>query len=398
MEPKGSERLFYAAIYVIAVITVVVGIAFYQNPDWANWPFMLILGALMLYLQTVVVRIGDRIEYSLSTAAVLPLMYFCGPTPAMAISVLGGIYDGVRHKKEWQRTMFNAAQFALCTFLGSITLQLFSRTFGTTGLGFALALSGGILAYIFANIALVCLLVSIWRGVTWFDQIRELGWPNFYSNLSNAFIGVIFTFFGISYGLWGILAFSLLLLNLSGLLKAAAEVSSERARRQELEEELVVDEMTGAYNFRYLTSWLGEPSQDATSLLFIDVDDFSDYNNTYGHCEGDKVLKKLVETVNSSIRSGDRVIRYGGDEFVVLLRDMSGDGAQRVAQRIVTNLESLQGTVWTKPITVSIGISSAPQDAKDKHQLLLFADQAMYQAKEAGKDTIRVWSALNDPA
>ena len=398
MEPKGSEKLFHATIYVTAVISIVLGIVFYRSPDWANWPFMLILGALMLYLQAVVVRMGDRIEYSLSTAAVLPLIYLCGLAPAMVISAIQGIYDGIMHKKEWQRTMFNAAQFAICTFLGSLALEHATGVFGSEGFGLVVVLSGSILVYILANIAIVCLLVSIWRGVTWLDQIRALGWPNFYSNLSNAFIGIVFTFFAISYGFWGVVGFSALLLNLSGLLKAAAEASSERVRRRELEEELVVDEMTGAYNFRYLNNWLGDSREERMALLFIDIDDFTVYNNTYGHSEGDKVLRLFVETVNNSVRAGDRVVRYGGEEFVVLLKNMSGEAAQRVAERIKGNLDSLQNTCWTKPITVSIGISAMPQDTKDKHQLLLFADQAMYKAKEAGKDTIRAWGSVNDPA
>src|SRR5690606_36620786 len=112
-------------------------------------------------------------------------------------------------------------------------------------------------------------------------------------------------------------------------------VSVEREQRKQLEEELVIDEMTGAYNFRYLNNWLGEPSGEAMSLLFMDIDDFALFNDTYGHAEGDKVLALLVETIRKSVREDDHVIRYGGDEFVVLLRGVDAEGARRLAGRIV---------------------------------------------------------------
>jgi len=219
-----------------------------------------------------------------------------------------------------------------------------------------------------------------------------------FSSWSSGFIGIIFTFFVLRYELLGLLAFSALLIILSWLLQATAEVGAERALRKELEEELIIDEMTGAYNFRHLNNWLSEPSDEAVSLLFMDIDNFAAFNDTYGHAEGDRVLRLLVETIEKSIREGDHVIRYGGDEFVVFLKGMDAEKAKLVAERIMDNLAKLKDPKWKEPITVSLGIAAKPQHSSDKRQLLLFADQAMYNAKNSGKNNVRIYQADRDSA
>ena len=105
-----------------------------------------------------------------------------------------------------------------------------------------------------------------------------------------------------------------------------------------------------------------------------------------------------MEIINQSVRDDDQVIRYGGDEFVVLLKGMDAEGAQHVAGRIMDNLALLKGSRWVEPITVSLGIAAMPEHTDDKRQLLLMADQAMYQAKELGKNNTRNWSAMVDLA
>ena len=151
--------------------------------------------------------------------------------------------------------MFNAAQFAISRLVATLVLEYLKQVLGTTGAGLVVALIVATVVYIVCNIGFVCYVVANWRGISWFTQMRLVLQMGSFSSFSSGFIGIIFTYFAISYGFWGIVLFAILLVNLSGLLKAAAEVSAERALRQELEEELVIDEMTGAYNFRFLNNW-----------------------------------------------------------------------------------------------------------------------------------------------
>lgn len=399
MQRRRSESVFNGIIYLITVLSVFLGVVFYSGFAVEIWPISVALAILLVYLQTVVVRIGERIAYSLATASVFPVIYLCGTTPAMLINALAGLADGLYHKKEWRRTLFNMAQLAISSLVGSLVHGFFNARIGESGVGMVVAMLAGTVAYICTNILFVSLMVAIWRGVSWWSQLILLGGRSLYNSFSSGFVGLIFTFFVMSYGLWGVVGFGALLIMLSELLKAAVEVSSERALRKELEEELVIDELTGVLNFRFLNKWLSAPSDEAVSVLFLDIDDFAIFNNTYGHAAGDKVLTIFVETINQSVRAEDKVIRYGGDEFVVLLQDMNSEGALRVAERIRENLKRLSHVDGKQPITVSIGIASIPENTTDKHQLLLFADQAMYAAKDSGKDTVRLWScAISDVA
>lgn len=352
---QDIERRSNRHMDVVAVLAVICGVLFYSGVREGSWLHILVLTALRLYLQGVSVRISERTDLSLGTSAVLPMIYLTGITPAMAISVILGIYDGIVNKKQWRRTMFNAAQFALSALFAALSLEYLTSVLGSTGLGLVVSVTIATAVYVFCNIGLVCHIVAMWRGVSWWNQITMVLKMSSFSSLSSGFIGIIFTFFVISYDFWGLIAFSALLVNLSGLLKAAAEVSAERAKREELEEELVIDDMTGANNFRYLNNWLSDPSEETMALLFMDIDNFAEFNNSHGHAEGDRVLRQVVETIHQSIRADDQVIRYGGDEFVVFLKEMDAKGAERVAQRIMDNLATLKDPKWSRPITVSLG-------------------------------------------
>ncbi|NMB20536.1 MAG: GGDEF domain-containing protein [Firmicutes bacterium] len=389
-----DSRRVHLNMYVIIAITVVLGAIFADGFDQVNWLVMLFFVALALFLQESAVSVTERSDISLGITIILPMIYLCGTTPAMLISAFKGVFDGVRHQKSWQRTMFNAAQFALSTQLAALTSRYLSGVFGPSTMGLVAALVGATVVYIVINKSLVARIGSVRRGTTWVSEISARMGTGFYSHLISGFTGILFTLYIRSYGYPGLVTFSALVVVLSLLLRAAAKVSYERDQRELLEEELILDNMTDAHNFRYLNNWLCEPTDEAVSLLFLDIDDFAVFNNTYGHAEGDKVLKTLVETIKNNIRPEDSVIRYGGDEFVVLLRGIDSSEAERVAKRIREGLASIKYATWTAPITVSLGIAAKPEHAIDKRQLLLFADQAMYKAKSTGKDNVQVWSPV----
>jgi diguanylate cyclase (GGDEF)-like protein len=378
-------------MYAIGFITIVLGVIFFDGFDQVNWLVVLFFAALALFLQDSKVNVDESSAISLAVTIILPMIYLCGATAAMLVSAIEGLGDGLRHQKSWQRTMFNSSQFALSTVLAAITFDYLGSWLGPTPLGVGTALMVATVVYIVCNQSLVSFIRSVRKGTAWTVEMATRMGTNIYSNITSGFIGIIFTFFVMSYGYWGLILFSALVVVLSHLLKAASEVSVERGQRELLEGELVLDEMTRAFNFRYLNNWLCEPSDEAISLLFLDVDDFANYNETYGHEEGNEALRMLVGTIKKSVRTDDSVIRYGGDEFVVLLQGMDVRGARRVAGRIRENLALSKRAQGARPITVSLGIAVKPTHTTDKRLLLLYADQAMYQAKEAGKDDIQLW-------
>ena len=150
----------------------------------------------------------------------------------------------------------------------------------------------------------------------------------------------------------------------------------------------VKDGLTGIYNHRYFKMCLSnrlstmKPGAEPFSLLMSDLDDFKKYNDTKGHLAGDELLRKVSKVLKDSLRQGDLVFRYGGEEFVALLDRTDKKGAALVAERVRTLVN-----LYT-PVTVSIGVSSSPEDSIEGEGLIAKADAALYQAKSKGKNQV----------
>ncbi len=136
------------------------------------------------------------------------------------------------------------------------------------------------------------------------------------------------------------------------------------------------------------------------SLIMMDIDYFKQFNDRYGHEVGDLVLKKVAETVSQAIRKADSACRYGGEEFVVLLPDTDAAGAFLLAQRLREAIErtTVRDGAELLGITVSLGIATLNDgEIVDVATLLKRADQALYAAKNSGRNQLRVWQqALGD--
>jgi diguanylate cyclase (GGDEF)-like protein len=155
-------------------------------------------------------------------------------------------------------------------------------------------------------------------------------------------------------------------------------------------EQAIRDDLTGLYNHRYLMQRLEEEVQRASrrqtflSLLMFDLDDFKKFNDAHGHLAGNKVLAGIGEIFRSNTRSIDLAVRFGGEEFALLLQEADADQARQVAERI---MDSLQSNPFVSPegrevfLTFSVGIVTYPTHARNGQELLQKADQMLYKAK-----------------
>jgi len=147
----------------------------------------------------------------------------------------------------------------------------------------------------------------------------------------------------------------------------------------------ITDYLTGVFNRRYLIenleSMLNRSTREHQDLhiLFMDVDKFKLFNDTYGHVEGDQVLKILGKVLGETVRNYDVCGRYGGDEFLVVLPNTNYDEALEVSQRIKINFQRTLSKMSYKEVTISVGISSG-QD-KTVRDIIDEADQKMYKSK-----------------
>ena len=169
---------------------------------------------------------------------------------------------------------------------------------------------------------------------------------------------------------------------------------------KKLKELSIRDELTGVFNFRYFREMLklkyleSKRYNTPLGLIIIDIDDFKNVNDTYGHLAGDFVLKNVAKIILNSVRNIDIVSRYGGDEFILILPNATDNDLIKIAERILNNIKSFD--FWYElnkiNVTVSIGMSSfvgKEELIKNEDDLLRFADEALYTVKNhKGKNNI----------
>lgn len=165
--------------------------------------------------------------------------------------------------------------------------------------------------------------------------------------------------------------------------------------RHELEDLSIRDELTGLHNYRYLMNLLDREISRSVrynhplTLAMIDLDNFKKLNDTYGHSAGNKALQTIAGIFASSIRAADSVCRFGGEEFAIVLPVTTPLQAEPILQRICQRIRQEMIPVDSERyLTISIGVACCPRDARTVDDLIRFADQALYSAKEKGKDRV----------
>jgi len=181
----------------------------------------------------------------------------------------------------------------------------------------------------------------------------------------------------------------------------SARTADDVRRLCHLEHENITDPLMGIYNRRHLDKCLCQEAAKARrygldlSILLLDVDHFKKFNDTYGHQLGDEVLRSLAKVIQGSVRDFDYVFRYGGEEIVVLLPYTARDGAVVLAERLRTWIEGRtlipadpKGRHPDIMITVSIGVGTFCPDMEDEVKMVARADEALYAAKEQGRNRV----------
>ncbi len=162
-----------------------------------------------------------------------------------------------------------------------------------------------------------------------------------------------------------------------------------------VEDQSMSDDVTGLYNHRHLMEEIEKEIErskrykHSLSGIMVDVDDFKEINDLYGHLAGDKVLRDVAAMLNESIRKIDIIGRYGGDEFMIIIPEAGAEVAKTISERILKNIQQIRikDAKEGAPLTVSVGLFSF-QNPNELSKTLFIEkiDQAMYQAKSLGKN------------
>jgi diguanylate cyclase (GGDEF)-like protein len=193
-------------------------------------------------------------------------------------------------------------------------------------------------------------------------------------------------------------------------LAGQAVISIENASLHEtVARQARTDELTGLANVRAFVSIVERELERSRrfdtplALVMVDIDDFKEVNDSYGHQQGDEVLAHIAEVLRTLSRELDAPARYGGEELAVVLPQTDAAGAQLLAERMREAVQALQvprirgrGTL---SVTASFGVASVPESARDRDELIAAADAALYRAKRAGKNRVeRAPAAVAEPS
>jgi diguanylate cyclase (GGDEF)-like protein len=169
------------------------------------------------------------------------------------------------------------------------------------------------------------------------------------------------------------------------------DVTLEQALLKELERLSITDALTDVYNRRHLDATLkreldrSRQTGAPLAVIMFDADHFKNFNDTYGHDQGDRVLKMAGQVMKGAVRKYDVPCRYGGEEFAVILPSTGPEGAMQVAERLRQDVETM--SVDGLKVTISLGVACFPMITADTPAALVeAADVALYRSKESGRN------------
>lgn len=168
---------------------------------------------------------------------------------------------------------------------------------------------------------------------------------------------------------------------------------------KKVQELTITDSLTQVFNRRYFLERFNEELMRSKkfnykfSFLMADIDHFKNFNDRYGHLVGDAILKEVAKTIKNNTRQIDFIGRYGGEEFSIVLTETDKEKARFAAERFRQTVEQKQIRAYDEnlKVTISVGISTFPDDAQDIQELIDKADTALYQAKHKGRNRVCVY-------
>jgi diguanylate cyclase (GGDEF)-like protein len=167
--------------------------------------------------------------------------------------------------------------------------------------------------------------------------------------------------------------------------------------RDSLRTQAIEDPLTGLYNRRFMEAAVlreitrARRDNEPIGVVMIDIDRFKKFNDTYGHQAGDEMMREVGRVIRSHVRAGDLACRYGGEEFVIILHKAPGEVSRQRAEQLRSAIGSLhfaQGSERGQRVTVSIGVATFPENGASWEALLKAADEALYAAKQAGRNRV----------
>lgn len=362
-----------------------------------DWKVILFLSTFTILLYLWEIRLpGDHL-LSFVSIGFLSSLFIYGISVASWVVFFTILFSLFRRKGDYIKVFFNFGVFILMINATYFTYLLLTGHNFPVLFDDYLALISSLIAYSIVNISWI----FFYHIISYHREPRQV-FREITSSLSTFFVTVLpALLFSITLAYQPVLG-SISLLIIIGLIHHIFnKYYSLFDKYEQVSVMASTDEVTGLYNHRYFQEQLHRLMNDELtsdmpiSIIFIDIDYFKKYNDTFGHPAGDKLLKDLAIILKESFRSTDIVARYGGEEFVVIACDADEKAAFRISERVRNRVESHPFFGAEKQpmgrLTISCGIATYPIHSRDKEELIEFADKALYQAKSFGKNRVCIF-------
>lgn len=330
-----------------------------------------------------------------------PLLYTAGILfgylPVLYMVLLLAVILIVQQPRKLSSHFFNSIQYGVSAYVAVKAYQIAGGQIGNFHLANAIPYLAFALTMFSLNVIFVSGFLTIRSGIPLTRIVPNL--------LERHALLMYFTLmaFGLfmsvilqSEGLAGVVFFSIILWLMGSIYRRYYEMVDH------FRSLAIKDELTGLYNHRYFQEKLQEfiNKGDTLSLLLLDLDFFKLYNDMYGHPEGDKLLHEIAQVINKRVPENGIFCRYGGEEFAVLLPGSSAEAALEIAEtiRVAVSEHQFHGMdhMPKQRITVSIGVSTYPDMANSKENLMMLADEALYKVKYTSRNKVQLYSSVVD--
>jgi len=389
-----SARYYLAAVYGLALA---VGITPFLFGAWSAGAsdiaaFFLFTG-LATTSQLFMVDAPNRHSYHATPAFLLAGAYILDPMLLVPMVTLALIPEWVKYRYPWYIQTFNISTYLLNTMAAWAVLHIVAPA----GLSAEWRPAAGVLAagpsFALLNHLMVALVLKLARGI----PIRESGL------FGRESIETDFALLAVGAGMATFWAVEPMLIGLQIL---PLVLFFRALRVPKLQEEAHHDAKTGLLGARRFMELFNEEVERALrtnkplSVLMCDLDLFRNVNNAYGHLAGDEVLQGVAALLKRTFRDGDLVGRFGGEEFVVLLRNTDRDGAAMAGERVRREVRDAEFRVSATDeplkLTMSVGVASFPEPVHDPRNLLHDADLAVYRSKLSGRNRVTIAAPVEE--
>jgi diguanylate cyclase (GGDEF)-like protein len=366
-------------------------------PHTHGWRTFLFFAAAAAAAQLFpVVTPRDQVYHTaimFSVAAAMTLR----PELIALVGLVQHVPEWLKVRYRWYIQAFNICNWTLTLLAAGACVRLVDRSLVGTTPELRTALAGGAACVIVValNHGLLAVMLHFGRG----HSVRESGLfsvENLSTDLVLAAMGIVLNYVWLRDAWLVVFAVAPLVLIHRSL------------KLPRLEEEARVDPKTGLFNARHFAAALDEELSRASrlgrqlSVIMADLDLLRDVNNSYGHLAGDAVLVEVADVFRRELRPCDVPVRFGGEEFAILLPETSPERAVGIAERIRRAVAgtAFQAKTSSEPIhvTISMGVAGFPGDAKDGNELVHQADLAVYRAKLEGRNRVVAADAETAPA